>query len=392
MDSPAATPAAPVSAPEPKWNLYVILPSLGLTAKDNPFRTEFMQIVSGDDPALAKLSMNTGDETMTRLCERFASHYGDKYRPACLLIRADSPDVLRSGEAISTFRNACCVATVTFATHYAIKGESWRWEQAHSDHFMFAPEIALKDGKGVFKVGAIVSGWTDEVDTFHGHPSHLIEKPTSFSLNADAVLLERLFRVWRSVHLGGVDTAATRRLFRAMEVAFHAARYPNVSLGTRISDVGTRIGLWVSAFEILCRGDGEGRVKKLDVLEALARTEWAADSPLRDKRFGVWMSRERGVEGATFVEKVYDEIYTARNAFMHGNPVTNESLKLKCVPGGGLLAAYAPVLFNIALRSFLAKDFPHEPSEDEEFADGWLYFDEIERTLRAAMGEPEAPP
>jgi hypothetical protein len=398
VGEPEPPPRAPATPPpaEPPWNLYLILPSLKVTKVEgipNPFRSEYIQICSGGDPALKRLVGNIGDRTMTELQARFSSHHGDRYLPACLLIRTDAPDAIRSGDAISAFRNTCCVVTVTFAVHYAIKrDESGQWMQAHSDHFLLCPELALKDGKGVWKVGAIVSGYDDEIHRYHGHPSYLIETPEHFRLSADAVLLDRLLRVWRAVFEGGNESPATRRLFRALEVAFHAARYPSVSIGTTINDVGTRIGLWVSAFEILCRVADDENVTKAAVLANLARTEWRTGSPLRKKAFKAFINRDRGTEAVTFVEKVYDEIYAARNDFMHGNPVTNENLKLKCVPDDGLLAAFAPLLFNLALRNFLAQEFPGEPSEDELMRDGLFYFGDIEETLCAAMGEPRVPP
>src|SRR5262245_51804676 len=45
------------------------------------------------------------------------------------------------------------------------------------------------------------------------------------------------------------------RFFRALEVAFHASLFPADGL-TSINDVGTRIALWVSAFEVLCHPGG----------------------------------------------------------------------------------------------------------------------------------------
>jgi hypothetical protein len=376
---------------EPKWNLFLILPSLKVKKVNgipNLFRTEYMQICDGSDPVLANLANNVGDLTMTRLSDRFASNHGKTYKPACLLIRVGAPIALISGKAITAFRNVCCAATVTFATRHAVIGEEGsRWDQLYSDHFAFWPEIALKDGSGVWK-RAIVSGWTDEIDTSHGHPTQLIETPEPFDLSLDAILLERLLRVWRNVYENGAETSTALRLFRALEVAFHAARFPAGSIESSIYDVGVNVGLWVSAFEILCRG--EKKVWKSHVFELLQGIEWEEGSPLREKRYSVPIGK--GEIAVTFVEKVYDEIYAARNDFMHGNPVDYESLKLKCAPTGGRLYAYAPVLFNLALRAFLAKEFPSEPTQKERDRDAWFYFDEIERALRAAIGEPESPP
>jgi hypothetical protein len=39
-------------------------------------------------------------------------------------------------------------------------------------------------------------------------------------------------------------------VFRSLEVAFQANRFPSDGLSS-INDIGTRIGLWVSAFEVL---------------------------------------------------------------------------------------------------------------------------------------------
>jgi hypothetical protein len=391
MDTPA-TPAAPAPAPEPKWNLFVLLPSLRVEkvgGMPTPFRSEVMQICSGDDPVLKQLDGNAGDKTMLALCEQFSSYYGQKYGPACLLIRVGAPESFITVEAISTFRNVCALATVTFGAHYVIRGDgSGDWMQNHSDHFLFCPELALKTGNGIWKKGTIVTGWTDEIHRYHGHPTHQIDSPENFRLSVDVVLLERLLRVWRSVFDGGAESPATRRLFRALEVAFHAALHPNVSFGTNVNDLGTRIGLWVSAFEILCRPD-DRTVNKTDVFSLLARAEWNEGSPLRDQKFTArWQGREIPV---TFPEKVYDEIYAARNAFMHGNPVTEADLKLRCVPGGQWLAALAPVLFNVALRSYLANELPEKASEEELIRDGLFYFSNIEEALRIAMGEPEVP-
>jgi hypothetical protein len=79
--------------------------------------------------------------------------------------------------------------------------------------------------------------------------------PTDFSLVFDQPLLDRLFRTWRQCYLRKRNRKKLLRLFRALEVAFHAALFPADGL-TSINDVGSRIALWVSAFEVLCHPGG----------------------------------------------------------------------------------------------------------------------------------------
>ena len=48
---------------------------------------------------------------------------------------------------------------------------------------------------------------------------------------------------------------------------------------------------------------------------------------------------------------IYERLYNARNAFLHGNPVTIETLKLE--KSGGQVQWFAAPLFRLALTAFL---------------------------------------
>lgn len=384
------------AAPEPKWDLLLLLPNLAVPPQrdrlrvraPSPFASKWVTICAGDDPLLERLEENPANRTMRQLAGQFTSIYGNyPYRPSSLLRRTDAPDSVRTADALTAFRNACCAAVITYSPSFAIKGETWRWEQAHSDHFLFCPETPGADG-ALLKTGTIVTGWTDEIDSFHGHPSYLIERPECFNLSVDEVLLGRLLGVWQSFYIDGADSHPARRLFRALQVAFHAGRHPSVSLNVSVNDVGTRIALWISAFEVLFHEEGKEKVFKSDVLTAIARTEWTEDSPLYEKPFTVRVGQEIP---ATFAEKIYDELHEARNDFMHGNPVSFDTLKLNCSPSHPPLAVFGPVLFNLALRSFLAAEFPREASEDEQRLDDFFGLSDIEEAFLRAMRGGEEP-
>jgi len=100
-----------------------------------------------------------------------------------------------------------------------------------------------------------------------------------------------------------------------------------------MNDVGTRIGLWVSACEVLIRSDADNIDKPL-VQEAIGAVELSRPR-LTQKRFIV---QHRGHRyKVALPARIYDDMYRTRNAFPHGNPV--EPLDLFGL--GGLLSEHA---------------------------------------------------
>jgi len=143
------------------------------------------------------------------------------------------------------------------------------------------------------------------------------------------------------------DRKRLLRLFRSLEIAFHASLYPADGL-TSINDIGTRIALWVSAFEVLCHPGGG--VNKRHVQMVLANTPFS-EKGLSSTRFSV---KHGGTKfRATLPEALYDDLYWARNQFLHGMPVRRAMLRYRQSKGYAELTDVAPVLFNAALVSQL---------------------------------------
>jgi hypothetical protein len=171
--------------------------------------------------------------------------------------------------------------------------------------------------------------------------------PTDFSVLVDQPLLERLFRAWRTCYLRRRNRKKLLRLFRALEVAFHASLFPADGL-TSINDVGTRIALWVSTFEVLCHPGGG--VNKRHVQKVISDAPFS-DKVLSSKRFTV--SYGGSTFRATLPEALYDDLYWARNQFLHGMPVCPHMLRYRQSNNYAALTEVAPVLFNAALVSRL---------------------------------------
>jgi hypothetical protein len=193
--------------------------------------------------------------------------------------------------------------------------------------------------------GGPVMGMDDEIP--RQQAAAAFGNPTDFSLTVDQPLLDRLFRAWRTCYLRQRNRKKLLRLFRALEVAFHASLFPADGL-TSINDVGTRIALWVSAFEVLCHPGGG--VNKRHVQKVISDAPYS-EKALAAKRFTISHGGNRF--RATLPEALYDDLYWARNQFLHGMPVRPAMLHYRQSNDYARLTDVAPVLFAAALVSRL---------------------------------------
>jgi len=167
-------------------------------------------------------------------------------------------------------------------------------------------------------------------------------------------------------------------LFRSLEVAFQASRFPSDGFSS-INDVGTRIGLWVSAFEVLFHPGG-GSVNKHLVQVAIARTR-LKDPRLRRNLYRRTWGRPPRTFSIPFPALVYDDLYRARNAFMHGNPVTALDLLFRRSGKYPPLIVLAPLLYSVALRTYLRSTLT--VLDDEWIDERWFGLGKIEEALLA---------
>ena len=132
---------------------------------------------------------------------------------------------------------------------------------------------------------------------------------------------------------------------RSLNMAHHACQLP-ANQDTRHFDYGRQVALWVSAFEILAHPQTE-QVDKRFVCDLLDRAHWTQAQGSTKKTHG-----ERNPDGWRGIPSwLYLRLYDARNNYLHGNPVSPESLRL---PGTDrVVADFAAPLYRIALTAFL---------------------------------------
>jgi hypothetical protein len=212
---------------------------------------------STNDERLNALTETAADRTAIAMARSFQTWFGVKCSPSCLLVRHDAPRACRRTDVLRAFRNVCAIAAVTNSTAYLLTGGQWL--ACCRAFFLFASHVPNSDGS-IGNLGAPVGGLEDEVDKLRGQCAGQIDSPEGLSVHADPVFLRRLFQAWHRFHLARPRERSLLPLFRSLEIAFQASRYPSDGFSS-INDVGTRIGLWVSAFEVLFH-PGIGSVNK----------------------------------------------------------------------------------------------------------------------------------
>ena len=345
----------------PRWQLLFTFPNF-IPPAESPYTSDEdgIAICAGTDARVDQLIEGEAGERMQLLLSRFSSQSGDAYRPGCLLVRDDAHPRLLTDDTLRAFRNICAVTTTT---------QGWGEVMAEGRQ-----RIVLWNDS--FKFGFFTPGRREGFASLHGvaqvfesvprmremsfHPDSPFEGLRRLEPTVDARLLARLLVAWRMFYLESHEVY--RPLFRSLEVAFQAGLFPSDGL-TATSDAGTRVGSWVSAFEVLFHPGSDNKVYKSDVLAALAAGPWY-DPRLTEKSFVVSVGKE---VQASLVEKIYDDLHDARNAFLHGNPVSEDTLRFDRNPNKVSLVELAPILYHGALLAFLVGKVsggPEDPQPD----------------------------
>lgn len=319
---------------------------VGVWERGIAFDDEYFAVVSPADPRLGEI--RSSDPGASRILESFRDETGKPYIPSAIIANRAAPyEVRNSAAAVIDFRNIVAIAAL-LRSRASILASSRFDEPVFSETFDLHPAQVARSGSVVIDSPGLLSSLGKSADlNFTGSPFVI--------RSAGRVIVdERLFRglatAWTMYHAGAPprDDRLTS-LFRALEIAFVALAVPNKNMGS-VHDFGVLIALWVSALEILVVPAGKSsrnRVSKLVTRDP--QFSVATGLPVMDAR------NERLV---AFLGSLCDVLYTARNDFIHGNPLSPEVFVPQVQSVKVNLLEVAPVVFRSALAAFLVEVLP----------------------------------
>jgi hypothetical protein len=318
------------------WELIYVLDSLDLQV---PFDTEYLVFAGRRDPRVTNCV--EFDPGATTLLDGFSDAAGRQRSVSALLLRTDAPAEYRREGAIRCLRNLYAVSSVIAAhQEQLISGNGRGFRAMYSSFFRFHPIQLHRDGTHVL-TRTVAYGNIDLLETFKGQVSPHLPNTSLVDPRPDPLLDGRLLELWhKMITLPAAPNGVG--LFRSLDVAFHAASLPETE---SLYEMGIRLGLWVSAFEILANVL-YGRANLNNVLRLLSGIKWF--SPDLQSNCVVVLGASRPL-----VAGVYADLYSARNDYVHGNPVGDDrafTFKSRQLP---LLLWMAPVVYKVALHGYL---------------------------------------
>lgn len=284
------------------------------------------------------------------LVENFEDQFGRKSYPSFLILNDKASQHLRYIDAIVGFRNIVALSTIIKGHEHSLT-RSFVAYPLYSDYFDFYPITIAKEDDGFLTQTPSVLGFDDEFKKFSGQPSPTLAGLRHVSADPKSDLFDQLHKVWQRRYLSRrYSERATRSLFRSLEMAYQASTMPFKNYST-LYDYGTSASLWVSAFEILSHPENRN-ANLLTVIELLGKYDWF-DKNLKRRSYVVKYRGER--KQVNLTQKLYKELYDTRNNFLHGNPVTSNRLRPLSKKNAQSITRYAPLLYKVALISFLEK-------------------------------------
>jgi hypothetical protein len=334
-----------------RWTAHWALPNVTL---DEPIEASHAALVNCQDHRLREVAgQHPG---LKRFLGAFRDEFGNRVCPTIAMIRGDAPEYVRSDAALGGFRDAVCISAIVAGW----STKSARGGIIHSDAFDLYPWFPGLHGH----LGAVTPAMVGmhRVEKLRGQSAPALGRRSLSISDIDRPLLGALLARWQSCFVDGDSSDKNLRVLRSLEMARAASRVPG-GADASIYDAGRAVALWVSAFEILAH-DGK-HADFRSVLSLLERAEWLRpELKVQDR---IVVHRRKPVQ-TNLAGEVYAHLNRARNDFLHGNPVTAETLSLeKC---GKSALHFAAPLFRLAMSAALDLKFS-EALPDAADAEGF---------------------
>lgn len=327
------------------WKLLRVLPNIEVPHPFDSLSTQIAVVSYRDARAIAIRALSAGAD---KLWSGFRDIYGHQLEPSGLICREEFLKNPQGEVAVTSFRNIVALVSTLPAWAYLARDRvppNPQW----SDAWSFCP-VEVSTADTLITINPALNVGSSPKTPFAGMPNPLMPLYRD-SYVIDWWLFAVLLHAWDDFFLRRRRLTYYRQLFRALEIVMHALALPTYNL-TSLYDVGLSLSIWVSAFEVLLHpGSSEGKVNEEQVLTHLKDLKFvkpAMNRVLLSKRYVIQIKRQR--QRVSWLERIYHQLYLARNACLHGNPVLTEHWRYDGHHGSVPIGNLAPIVFRTALK------------------------------------------
>ena len=321
------------------WEASWVLPNAELRI---PLECSYAALVPMNDVRVRALARQ--HPNVVKFLRRFSDGFGERVRPSVLLHRQDAPPSVLTVGALTGFRDAISISVLSKSHANALlNGRSYGAN--FSDVFDIHPWGLSKtyDDHLIASTPAMLA--THDLRKFRGQSSAGLSRSVIDESDVDTTLLAALVARWDDLFGGTSNRIEDLALFRSLNMANYASRMPGNADATFL-DAGRAVALWVSAFEILAHNAGSGLTQ---VLKMLSTVDWQRKNNFEIDRS---INNKKRPYETNLAGELYERLNHVRNQFLHGNPVTPDTLTL--TRSGRSLLNFAAPLYRLALTANLS--------------------------------------
>ena len=370
-----------IESPSHGWTPVWAMPNLTL---DEAIDGSRVALAPSHDPRVIELLKRY--PIFKTYLRSFRDEFGTKVSPTIGLVRQDASSSVQTVTAFGGFRDAVCFSAVVAGRGLKLTSGSTPMGIVHSEAFDVYPWFPTPKMDGRLHVLTPALGGSHLVERLRPTPA-LGSRSLAVS-QIDGPLLGAIVSRWERCFANGNESTEDRRLFRALEMARAASKTPGGADASE-HDAGRVSALWVSAFEILAHDGHRSDFRR--ILSLLNHVQWLNQKlEIKDRTVGKDKQISTNLAGA-----VYDRLYMARNHFLHGDPVTAQTLMLE--KRRMHVHLFAASLFRLALTAFLdvypPKMVTDAAGEDigRQAAEGIAYRQHQKLAERAILAADETP-
>jgi hypothetical protein len=321
------------------WEFIFILPNISIKKSVG---NEYIAISPLNDPRVQNLMQMHSN--IRYLVTGFTDQSNRKISPSVLILKKKLR-IKHALDSVIDFRNIYSISCIISGYQNFLAREDGQLMPSnalYSDYFDIYPIVPSKDDDHLSIISPAARG-LDTASKFTGQISPGIVAQV-YDPHYDNVLFNTLSKEWMNRHiLRNYSDWKLISLFRSLQVAYQACSMPDSNFST-IYDYGTNLSLWVSAFEILSHPEEES-VNQSSVLSLLDNSFLSKE--LTKKLYTVNINKTN--HRVNLAQKLYNQIYNARNSYMHGNPIKMKDITAWGKTARRQLYMFAPLIFKIAL-------------------------------------------